>query len=113
MDKQIQKINSQPDYHKIFLDIIRLRYPEKVKYCQPILALKNLSALDIIKLNTIIFSDATKENILLNQQHRSYDRSAILKILDYQKRNNLNNMQLANKFKLSRNSVSKWKKLFQ
>lgn len=112
MDQQIQKINSQPDYHKIYLDIIKLKYPEKEKYCQPILALKNLSALDIIELNRIICSNTIKENVVFNQRHRSYDRPAILRILDYQKKNKLNNIQLANKLNISRNTISKWKKIF-
>jgi hypothetical protein len=33
-------------------------------------------------------------------------------MLDYQKKNKLTNSQLAKHFKLSRNTVTKWKRLF-
>ena len=59
------------------------------------------------KLNEIIFGKKTE-----NQKFKSYKRSDILKILDYQKKYKLNNSQLANHFNISRNTVTKWKKMF-
>ncbi|HUH25918.1 MAG TPA: helix-turn-helix domain-containing protein [Flavobacterium sp.] len=49
----------------------------------------------------------------MNQKYRSYDKATIIEILNYQKKNGLNNTQLANHFKLSRNTVAKWERLFQ
>jgi len=112
MDRQIQKINTTPDYHRIYSDILQLKYPEKEKYCQTILSKKQLSVLEVIKVNDIIFSQQKKENLALNQMHRAYNEQVILQILNYQKRNNLNNTQLALHFKLSRNTVAKWRKLY-
>ena len=99
------------NYQQIFRDILDTKCPEKKKVCIPLLQKVNLSAMDIVKINTEIFG-ISRENETSNQKHRSYHKSDILKILDYQKKHNLNNSQLANYFKLSRNTVAKWKKIF-
>ncbi|WP_390450607.1 helix-turn-helix domain-containing protein [Chryseobacterium sp. Alg-005] len=106
-------MNTRPDYHKIYSDIIQLRYPEKEKYCQVILSQNPISELEVIKLNDIIFSQQENENQISNQRHRAYNEQVILKILNYQKKNRLNNTQLAIHFNLSRNTVAKWKKIYK
>lgn len=110
MDRQIQKKILRPDYNRIYNDLIDNKYPEKKMEFKSMLEKKILSTLDIIKLNQRIFGK--EEYSILNQKHRSYDKKAILEILDYQKKNNLNNKQLALKFNMSRNTIGKWKKLF-
>jgi len=97
-----------PDYKLIFTDILDKKFPHKKEKCQILLKKKNLSAMDIIELNNNIFNTPDREN----QKYRSYSKSDILKILDYQKKHKLNNSQLSTYFKLSRNSVTKWKKMF-
>ncbi|NML72177.1 helix-turn-helix domain-containing protein [Chryseobacterium sp. RP-3-3] len=104
--------NSQPDYRRIYTDIICRKYPHKEERCKTLLNKKDLSFLDIIKLNSLIFETKSKETMSFNQRHRSYNESTIIEILKYQKINKLNNTQLANHFKLSRNSIAKWKTLF-
>lgn len=103
---------SNPDYHRIYSDIINKKHPEKKEECKAFLSKKELSVLDIIELNTKIFGLPDRSTETFNQKHRSYDTSAILKILAHQKTNKLNNTELAQHFKLSRNTVTKWKKLF-
>ncbi len=103
--------NNQPNYRRIYSDILN-KHPEKKAECLPLLKKENLSVLDIIELNKIIFGIVDKQKQAENQKHRSYSKSDILKILDYQKKNNLNNTQLANNFSLSRNTIAKWKKMF-
>ncbi len=71
-----------------------------------------MSVLDVIKLNQLIFSFEGKEITQFNQRQRSYDEASILEILEFQKKNGYNNTELAHKFNLSRNSVAKWKKMF-
>ena len=66
----------------------------------------------VLKALKKIFGIGNRETQAENQKHRSYSKSDILKILDYQKKNNLNNSQLANHFSLSRNTVAKWKRMF-
>ena len=60
---------------------------------------------DVLSLNKMIFGYESKEN-----KHKSYDSSTITKVLTYQKENNLSNVEVAQKFNLSRNTVSAWKK---
>lgn len=109
MDRQIQSL--EPDYRRIYSDIINFKYPEKIKSCKTLLQKKNLSVLDILKLNQNIFGMVDKQTETFNQKHRSYDKAAIIEILQYQEKHQLNNTQLALHFKVSRNSVAKWKKL--
>ncbi len=106
------KKQTAPDYHRIFSDIIRFKHPEKKDLCAKLLNQPVLSVLDIIDLNNKIFGSGSKSTQTLSQKHRSYNKSAILQMLDYQRKNGLNNSQLANYYKLSRNTVTKWKKLF-
>lgn len=98
----------QPDFNQIYSDIITKKYPHKYKMCENLLVKKDLPALDILKLNSLIFGTSEKNS----QKYRSFKKTDILKMLDYQKKNNLNNTQLALHFKLSRNTVGKWRKIF-
>ena len=106
----MEKFN-QPDYKKIYEDIISKKYPHKKAECMALLQKQNLSAIDILTLNKKIFRTSIQaEND--SQKYRSYSKTDILQMLDYQKKHKLNNSQLANHFKLSRNTVAKWKKMF-
>lgn len=104
--------SSIPNYKRIYTDILDQKYPHKKEKCTKLLNKRNLSSINIIELNTIIFGIADQKTEHFNQRHRSYSKSDILKILDYQEEYRLNNCQLANHFKLSRNTVAKWKKMF-
>ena len=99
-----------PDYKRIFIDIINIKYPHKEEECKGLLSKNELLSLDIITLNQKIFGVKDKETDEFNQSHRSYSRQSILEILEYQKKNRLNNSQLALHFKISRN-IKKWNKL--
>lgn len=98
----------KPDYQRIYTDLLKMKFPEKEKECLSLLQKKNFSQLDVIKLESILFNEKSADNGI----HRSYDKSTIFKILDYQKKNNLNNSELAKHYGLSRNTVAKWKKYF-
>ena len=98
----------KPNYKRIYNDLLSEKYPEKKEKCTKLLSKKHLSFVDIIRLNELIFG---KSNEVFNQQYRSYDKKTISEILEYQKKNNLNNTQLASHFKMSRNTVTKWKKI--
>ena len=102
-----------PNYKRIYTDIIISKYPEKWDSCASILEKPELTALDVIRLNSLIFNNPDKESMISNQKHRSYDETAIMDLLIYQQKNKLNNTQLANHFKLSRNSIAKWKKKYK
>lgn len=101
------KANKSPNYKQIYTDILNTKYPSKKKTVANILRKQKLSAMDILELNKRIFGESDE-----NQRFRSYSKSDILQILDYQKKYSLNNIQLALYFGLSRNTITKWKKQF-
>jgi hypothetical protein len=106
-------MGNRPFYSKLYQDMIREKYPEKEACCRNYLKKKRWTALDVIEVNTLLFGSRQKqEEIASNQKHRAYDRESIVHILRYQQQNKLNNNQLAGKFRLSRNTISKWRKLF-
>ena len=110
MDRQIQKL--RPNYKQIYMDILSKKYPHKKDECEKLLEKKSLSALDVIELNKKIFGAGNQQSKKFNQSQRSYNRSDIFHILDYQKKHKLSNIQLAAHFNLSRNTITKWKKMF-
>lgn len=99
-----------PNYRQIYIDIIKTKFPKKTEKCISLLNKADLSQIDIIELNNIIFEKKDKEAQKFNQRLRSYDLVSIQKILDHQKKYNYSNSQLANHFGLSRNTATKWKK---
>ena len=108
MDRQIQR----PDYIKIYSDIIDRNFPEKREVCKPLLTKGNLYSMEILLLNKRIFGTAEKDDFKQSQRHCSYIESDILQILDYQKKYQISNKALAEHFNLSRNTVTKWRKIF-
>ncbi|WP_128330398.1 helix-turn-helix domain-containing protein [Apibacter sp. HY039] len=105
---------TKPNYKKIFIDIIKKKCPEKLTDSTVLNRLNNLNtSLDIIEFNEYLFPVANVKSIKSNQRLKSFDDKSIMKILIYQKQNELSNSELANKFKLSRNSIQKWKKIFK
>jgi len=112
MDTKVQKITSAPNYQRIYGDIIEQKFPDKMNECKKLLEKQFLCTLDIILLNKILFNKISIDTKVFNQKHRTYDERSIIKILAYQQKNRLNNTQLANLYKLSRNTVANWKKQF-
>ncbi|MBB4806841.1 hypothetical protein HNP38_002137 [Chryseobacterium defluvii] len=107
------KTFEKPDYKRIYNDIITLKYPGKREKCEQILKKTDISVLDVIALNKIIFETKDQEALSLNQQHRSYDKKSISEILEYQKKQNFTNLQLSAHFKISRTTIARWKKLYE
>lgn len=97
----------EPDYKKIYQDMVILKFPEKKESCNRILKKNKLSSLDILTLNNIIFGHQED-----NQRFKSYDVKTIKEILHWQKKYGATNLALAHEFKLSRNTVTKWKRMF-
>ena len=113
MDKKAQKSRRiGPDYRKIYEDLIRYKFPEQWDELQPLLTHKQLDYFAVNRLNKRLFGEKNEEQLAQAQKYKSYDKATILKILDYQKKHQLNNTELALHFKLSRNTVGKWLKLF-
>ncbi|AZA79820.1 helix-turn-helix domain-containing protein [Chryseobacterium sp. G0186] len=98
----------RPDYQRIYFDYIQTKSPQKMKQCEFFFQKKKVTSLDVIRINTIIFG-YEKDSL----KNRSFSTADITYILTYQKKRKLNNTQLAAHFKLSRNTVAKWKKMFR
>ena len=109
MDKQIQQ---GVDYKKLYTDMIAYQYPDLLEEFKSILSKENIISFDILMLQNKILSKAFRGNIKESQKFRSYDEATIKKILKFQKTNKLSNNQVALHFKLSRNTIAKWKKIF-
>ncbi|MFP3591471.1 helix-turn-helix domain-containing protein [Chryseobacterium sp. SIMBA_038] len=105
---------SEPDYKRIYTDLVNAKYANKKEVSASILSKKKLSVLDVITLNKILFNNEIKdkETSDFDQNHRAYDRQAIFEILDYQKKWKYTNSQLALHFKVSRNTITKWKRIY-
>ncbi|GEN74043.1 helix-turn-helix domain-containing protein [Chryseobacterium lathyri] len=97
-----------PNYQKIYQDLLKFKGLDK-----EITIPKLEKSIDIIRFNDLISKRQKEKRSEITQHAKSYDEESILMLLRYQKKNNLNNTQLANEFRLSRNSVSKWKKIYQ
>lgn len=103
-----------PDYKQIYTDIIEEKFPEKIDDIKIMRKIERISsAIDIITLNNLIFGKSELLTECGNQKLRSYDHKSIVNILEYQKKNKLNNAETANHFKMSRNTISKWKRIFK
>ena len=103
----------QPDHRKIYTDIIFMKHPEKLDACKAILQKKTFTTLDVIKINQLIFGVDKEDYSGSSQKYKAYDQNAIVEILEFQKKSGYNNMQTAKQFKISRNTLAKWKKMFQ
>jgi hypothetical protein len=113
MDKKIQERTlNKPDYKRIYQDMIQQKFPGKKELFSSVLEKQTLSFFDVLLLSNLVSGMQKKDTITFNQMHKSYDQETIKDILEYQKKNKLNNSQIAIHFKLSRNTISKWKKNF-
>lgn len=112
MDEEAQKKRLTPDYRKIYEDLIQIKFPERWEELHSLLQKKSFSFFEVHHLNEQLFGNKNKEQLALTQKYKTYDKDTIFKILAYQKKHQLNNTQLAMHFKLSRNTVARWQKLF-
>lgn len=97
----------KPNYQKIYKEIIQKKFPEKIQQTKKLLK-KEMDVLDVIKLSEILNTNETTDN----QKHKSYDLNSIQKILNIQKKNNYTNTYIAEKYKISRNTIAKWRKIY-
>ena len=97
----------KPNYQKIYQHNIQKKFPEKAVQTKSLLK-EDMTSLDVIKISNVLNSNVDS----YNQKHKSYDLDSILKILEFQKLHNLTNILVAEKFRISRNSIAKWKKIY-
>lgn len=113
MDPKTQENrNLGPDYVRIYKDLIKMKFPKYLGEFEGLFQKEELSFFEIRRINNKLFGKKNRDQKSLEQKYKAYDKSTILKMLRYQKRHRLNNTQLANHFKLSRNTVANWRKIF-
>ena len=109
------------DYKRLYLDYIdandTLSNPVKKDLKSIIEGQQNddLSYRVLMQINTVIRENVNtvRENMVGYKQYNAYDKEFIRYVLSYQKRNNLTNKDISLKFRMSRNTVAKWKRLFK
>lgn len=111
-----QKLNpylsNMPNYKNIYTNLIRKKFPDREDILE-LMNKKTLTSLDIIQIDRQLHSPSEIKDVYsINQKFRSYDKNAILQILDHQKKHNYTNTLVAKEFGLSRNTIGKWKKIF-
>lgn len=101
----------KPNYSKIYHDLLLTEHPEKLKDVKIKELLQNLNTSDeVIKFNEKLFAQS-KESIENNQKLRTYDKETMLKILNYQKQHGFSSNYISKKYKISRTTLAKWKKI--
>lgn len=101
----------KPNYTKIYHDLLLEEYPEKLKDGKVKELLQNLNTSDeVIKFNEKLF-EQSKESQENNQKLRTYDKETMMKILTYQKQHGFSSNYISKKYKISRTTLAKWKKI--
>ncbi|MFC3160859.1 hypothetical protein SAMN05443633_105221 [Chryseobacterium arachidis] len=102
----------RPNYTKIYQDMLKEKAPEKLEDPKIQRLIKKLKTTeDILNFNDLVFTPS-KESSHNNQKLRIYDKKTILKLLDYQKKHELSISFMSKKYKISRTTISRWKRLF-
>ncbi|MBW7676183.1 helix-turn-helix domain-containing protein [Chryseobacterium chendengshani] len=101
----------KPNYTKIYHDLLLEEYPEKLKDVKVRELLQKLNTSDeVIKFNEKLF-EQSKESLENNQKLRTYDKETMLKILMYQKEHGFSSSYISKKYKISRTTLTKWKRI--
>jgi hypothetical protein len=102
----------RPNYKKIYHDLLKDKHPEKLQDPKVLHLLDNLKTVeDVLKINALV-SDSSGKTSKKNQRLKNYDKKTVLKILQYQKKNDLSANFISKKYKMSRTTVAVWWKLF-
>jgi len=111
VEKTSKKVTA-PNYSRIYRDLIVKKFPDKLHGCTVLLSKENLTFFEILRINELLFGKKNKEQESQEQRYRAYDKQTILRIMRYQNQKKLNDKELAVHFKLSRNTIRRWKKVF-
>jgi len=109
----MKKVNYVSLYTDFINDNNSLQDKTKKSLLKQIKNQKELSVKKIIEINSIIKNEISSNKTNKRaQQLKAYDYDFVQQTLDYQKENNLSNNTISTQFKLSRNTIAKWKKHF-
>lgn len=113
MVEKASKRIALPNYIKMYRDLIEKKFPERLNEFKVTLDKENLTSLEVIELNDLLFGKKSKEQEVHEHKYRAYDKQTILRIIRYQRQHQLNDKDLALHFKLSRNTIARWKRIFR
>jgi transposase len=117
-DKSLEKIKfsiNKVRYKKLFRDMIldssNLTITQKNKFLKKVEALSNIRS--VMRLSKELEPYLERTHVSSKRGSlRAFDKAFILKVLREQKKKSLSNSDIRRKYKLSRNTIAKWKKLF-
>ncbi|MFP3598368.1 helix-turn-helix domain-containing protein [Chryseobacterium sp. SIMBA_029] len=93
--------------------MLKQDYPDKLKDPKILTLLKKLNTTeDILKFNDKLF-EQSRESQQNNQKLKTYDKKTMLKLLQYQKKHEFSTSYMSRKYKISRTTLAKWKKMFE
>ncbi|EJL70041.1 helix-turn-helix domain-containing protein [Chryseobacterium populi] len=103
----------RPNYRKIFQDMLQLEHPDKLEDPKIRELLKKLNTTEeVLNFNDKLFKQS-KESLKNNQKLKTYDKKTMLKLLQYQKKHGFSTSYMSKKYKISRTTISNWKKTFE
>ncbi|MDR6516248.1 hypothetical protein [Chryseobacterium camelliae] len=103
----------RPNYVKIFTDMLKEYDPEKLNDPKIQRQLRNLNTSeDVLNFNEKVFQQS-KEMQKSNQKLKTYDRKTMIKLLKYQQKHGFSTSYMSRKYKISRTTLSKWRKNFE
>lgn len=103
----------RPNYKKIYQDMLKLEYPDKLKDPKIKELLGKLDTTeDVLKFNERLFK-SSRESQKNNQKLKTYDKKTMLKLLQYQKKHGHSTSYMSKKYKISRTTLTKWKLMFE
>ncbi|MEY8761447.1 helix-turn-helix domain-containing protein [Chryseobacterium tongliaoense] len=103
----------RPNYRKIFHDMLQLEHPDKLEDPKIRELLKKLNTTEeVLNFNDKLFKQS-KESLKNNQKLKTYDKKTMLKLLQYQKKHGFSTSYMSKKYKISRTTISNWKKTFE
>ncbi|CAM3840251.1 transposase [Flavobacterium branchiophilum] len=101
----------KPNYYQLYSDMFDEKIISNLKKDLSFLKKENVSNLDIINFDQEINLHSKSHNFE-NQKLRSYDENSITKVLSYQKEYALTDYQTSLHFKISRNTLRKWRNYY-
>ncbi|ROH97483.1 hypothetical protein BCF50_2330 [Chryseobacterium daecheongense] len=103
----------RPNYNKIYHDMLKKEHPEKLKDPSIRRLLSKLHTTeDILKFNDKLFTQS-REKQQNNQKLKTYDKQTMLKLLQYQDKHGFSTSYMSKKYKISRTTITKWRKTFE
>ncbi len=104
-------------YKSLYLDFIDdtefESHIDKSFLKESVMKIDEITSREIYKLNTLIREYSKSEYTWIQyQQLKSYDKDHILRVLKEQKEYDLSNSEISRKYNMSRNTIARWKRIF-